>query len=192
MVFRIHKFIGVAAFAIVLSSCAGSGFAPERFRTPPAPPPLDLGAGPPAGGPVSDPLTANPEQNVAAADNQAAPAAVPGDAASSVAIGRTDLLGGWKVAAGSDSCELFMSLTGWAGGYRATTKGCASSVLASVQAWNLNEREIILISGKGETVASLAATMPYDSFRVERFLVLNGLAPGARLEPGEWVKTIGD
>jgi hypothetical protein len=162
MVFRIHKFIGVAAFAIVLSSCAGSGFAPERFRTPPAPPPLDLGAGPaggpPAGAPVGDPLTANPEQNVAAADNQAAPDAVAGDAASSVAIGRTDLLGGWKVAAGSDSCELFMSLTGWAGGYRATTKGCASSVLTSVQAWNLNEREIVLISGKGETVASLYAT----------------------------------
>jgi predicted Zn-dependent protease len=46
--------------------------------------------------------------------------------------------------------------------------------------------------GPGETVAGIAAGMPYDSYRVERFMVLNGLAPGARLEPGQWVKVIGD
>ena len=46
--------------------------------------------------------------------------------------------------------------------------------------------------GPGETVESLAATMPYDSYQVERFRVLNGLAPGTRLEPGQWVKTVGD
>jgi len=158
MVLRMRKFICVSASAIILSACAGSGFAPERFRTPEATPPPDLSAGPAAGPPldepVRDPLTANPEQNVAAADNQAA----PGAGASDVDIGRTDLLGGWKVAAGSDSCELFMSLTGWAGGYRATTKGCASAVLTGVQAWNLNDREIVLISGGGETVARLYAT----------------------------------
>ena len=162
MALRMYKFICISASAMILSACAGSGFAPDRFRTPEATPPPDLGAGPsagpPLGEPANDPLTANPEQNVAEADNQAAPGAVPGAGASSVEIGRTDLLGGWKVAAGSDSCELFMSLTGWAGGYRATTKGCASAVLAGVQAWNLNEREIILISGGGETVARLYAT----------------------------------
>ncbi len=44
----------------------------------------------------------------------------------------------------------------------------------------------------GETIASIAAAMPYDSYQVERFMVLNGLAPGTGLEPGQWVKTVGD
>ncbi|MBT6118026.1 MAG: M48 family metalloprotease [Rhodospirillaceae bacterium] len=44
----------------------------------------------------------------------------------------------------------------------------------------------------GETAQGLAAGMPFDSYRVERFLVLNGLAPGARLERGQWVKVIDD
>jgi predicted Zn-dependent protease len=44
----------------------------------------------------------------------------------------------------------------------------------------------------GETIASIAAAMPYDSYQVERFMVLNGLTPGTRLEPGRWVKTVGD
>jgi predicted Zn-dependent protease len=34
--------------------------------------------------------------------------------------------------------------------------------------------------------------MPYDSYQVERFMVLNGLTPGTRLEPGRWVKTVED
>ena len=45
---------------------------------------------------------------------------------------------------------------------------------------------------RGETVASLAATLPFDDFRVERFRVLNGLAPGERLRRGRLVKLIGE
>lgn len=44
----------------------------------------------------------------------------------------------------------------------------------------------------GETAQSIAAEMPYESYRLERFLVLNGLDRGARLQPGQWVKAIGD
>ena len=42
----------------------------------------------------------------------------------------------------------------------------------------------------GETPASIAERMPFDSFQLERFLVLNGLAPNAALSPGQEVKTI--
>jgi hypothetical protein len=38
------------------------------------------------------------------------------------AIGRGDLAGGWKITTPSDSCQLFMTLTSWSGGYRASTK----------------------------------------------------------------------
>lgn len=154
MAVRKLVFVAISSMTIGLSACAGSGYMPDRLRTQPSAPPTDLVAGPTSENAVDDPLTANPGQNVAMAENETA-ADAPG---SSVDFGRTDLLGGWKVAAGSDNCELFMSLTGWAGGYRATTKGCASAVLTNVQAWNVEDREVILVSGNAETVARLYAT----------------------------------
>ncbi|MGE5146780.1 MAG: LysM peptidoglycan-binding domain-containing protein, partial [Candidatus Eiseniibacteriota bacterium] len=44
----------------------------------------------------------------------------------------------------------------------------------------------------GDTVESLAARMPYDDFKVERFRTLNGLVAGERLRPGQLVKLIAD
>lgn len=158
MAVRKLTFVAVSTMALGLSACAGSGFMPGRLGGQAPAPPADPVPGPVVEGTLNDPLTANPGQNVAAADNDPASQPVSGASGSNVAFGRTDLLGGWRVAAGSDNCELFMSLTGWAGGYRATTKGCASVVLTSVQAWNVENREVILISGNGETVARLYAT----------------------------------
>ena len=42
----------------------------------------------------------------------------------------------------------------------------------------------------GETAQSLASRMAYRNFQLERFLVLNGLLPGARLVPGQKVKLV--
>jgi predicted Zn-dependent protease len=42
----------------------------------------------------------------------------------------------------------------------------------------------------GETAVSLAATMPFDELRTERFQALNGLKPGEELRPGQLVKII--
>ena len=42
----------------------------------------------------------------------------------------------------------------------------------------------------GDTVQSLAARMAYRDFKMDRFLSLNGLAPGARLVPGQKVKLV--
>ncbi|MDZ4737241.1 MAG: M48 family metalloprotease [Rhodospirillaceae bacterium] len=49
--------------------------------------------------------------------------------------------------------------------------------------------EVITV-GSGQTVESLAAQMPFPDYRVERFRVLNGLAPGAQVTPGQRVKII--
>ncbi len=149
--YNIHLII----LTFLLSACASSTPAPKRFSTPEAMPPQDLTGGASTEIPAEGSLTGNREQNVAAASPADAGQNIPGGG--SATIGRTDLLGGWKVAAGSDTCELFMSLTGWAGGYRATTKGCSTALLANVQAWNLNEQEVILLNGGGETVARLFA-----------------------------------
>lgn len=49
--------------------------------------------------------------------------------------------------------------------------------------------EVIQVQG-GDTVDSLADRMAFDDYRVERFLVLNGLKRSDRLQPGQLVKII--
>lgn len=77
--------------------------------------------------------------------------------ASAEALGRTDLLGGWTVASDGDTCQLFMTLTSWTGGYRASTRGCNSEVLKSISAWNINGKQVVLAGSGGSSVASLIA-----------------------------------
>jgi predicted Zn-dependent protease len=43
---------------------------------------------------------------------------------------------------------------------------------------------------KGDSAEALAGRMPFDSFRLERFLTLNGLRRGQAPTPGEKVKVI--
>jgi len=71
------------------------------------------------------------------------------------ALGRTDLLGGWTVASAGDTCQLFMTLTSWTGGYRASTRGCNSEVLKSISAWNVSGKEVVLSGSGGSSVATL-------------------------------------
>ncbi len=116
---------------------------------------------PPPGGVAGDPLAPLPggegETQVAAIDNNLAPAPMTAPAGGSASIGRTDLLGGWTVASATDTCQLFMSLTTWSGGYRATTRGCASETLQGVSAWNLEGQQVSLLNDSGNTVARLTA-----------------------------------
>lgn len=48
----------------------------------------------------------------------------------------------------------------------------------------------VVIVRPGDTIQSLASRMAYRDFQVERFTSLNGLAPGARLVPGQKLKLI--
>jgi predicted Zn-dependent protease len=50
----------------------------------------------------------------------------------------------------------------------------------------------VVTVGKKDTAESLAARMPFDSYRLERFLALNGLRPGEPLTVGQEVKIITD
>ena len=110
---------------------------PQTAQTPPSEEPLPEG-------------TPGEQTDVAAAPAQ--PMAEP---PSATEIGRTDLLGGWTIASTGDSCQLFMTLTTWSGGYRATTRGCKSATLKSVSAWDLNGKQVILKNGDGSNVARL-------------------------------------
>ena len=44
----------------------------------------------------------------------------------------------------------------------------------------------------GETPESLAARMPFESYAMQRFLVLNGMQPGEALKPGRKVKLVAE
>lgn len=108
----------------------------------PGQPPLDPNAPPPTPPP---PMTtpAKPAQVAAAGPDKGAP------------VGRTELLGGWRLSSGADNCQLFMNLTSWAGGYRAISKGCNSPDMAKISAWDLQGRQVILKGADGSVVATL-------------------------------------
>lgn len=73
-------------------------------------------------------------------------------------ISRTDLLGGWTISAAGESCQLFMTLTTWAGGYRASTRNCINAAFQGVSAWNIEAGQVQLLNDAGTTVARLYPT----------------------------------
>ena len=63
--------------------------------------------------------------------------------------------------------------------------------LSMTEAARLQPYRIRIVTvGRGDTVESLAARMPFDRANVERFRVLNDLRPGERVAPGDRVKLV--
>jgi predicted Zn-dependent protease len=63
--------------------------------------------------------------------------------------------------------------------------------LSAQEAAAIKPRRIDVVTVKsGDTIEKLAARMAYDSFKVERFTVLNALKPGESLSPGRKVKIV--
>lgn len=150
--------------AVALAGCGSVGAIGLNRGANQQPPPADpvmvspvqsstlppvAGAAPPLG--QGGVVGAAPGTQTAAVNPQPA-------APSTAALGRTDLLGGWTIVSSGESCQLFMTLTSWTGGYRASTRGCSSEVLKSISAWNLNGSQVVLAGTGGSTVATLAAS----------------------------------
>jgi hypothetical protein len=146
---RIPVVLGLVA-ALGTSGCAGMfgqrEAAPEPLPAVPAAP-VKAAALPP---PVEQPKPVEEEP-------KPEPAALP-PPEQQLAIDRSQLLGGWTIESGGERCQLFMVLTGWSGGYRASTRGCQSPELKGVSAWNLAGKEITLKDSATAPVATLYAT----------------------------------
>src|SRR5258707_10970603 len=69
----------------------------------------------------------------------AAPAPAAGGGAGG--LGRTDLLGGWTIAPGGESCPLFMTLTSWTRGYPAPPPGFNDRPLEKIFAGHLARQQ---------------------------------------------------
>lgn len=104
-------------------------------------------------GTLDAPPTAG-QQDVAVA-NPAAPATVP---TVSGPPQREDVLGQWTAASGGTTCQVFVTLTGWQGGYRASQRGCTDATLSQVGAWNIEGNNVVLKDASGNPIATLAKT----------------------------------
>ena len=63
--------------------------------------------------------------------------------------------------------------------------------LSASEAAELRPQRIRVVQvASGDTVESMASRMAFEDYRVERFLVLNGLKRGDRLQAGQLVKII--
>ncbi|HEX2257816.1 MAG TPA: AprI/Inh family metalloprotease inhibitor [Afifellaceae bacterium] len=171
----IHRLTAAVVATALLGGCAsiipGSGGQDRRPPAPLAAAPagaVERGQLPPPGGQqVAGVLPGGGSADTAAAEAALAGGAAPQpgggqvaavDPGGTVEIGRTDLLGRWTLSAGADNCDIFMTLTTWSGGYRATTRNCASPAMQGVAAWNLNGRQVALVDESGATVARLYPT----------------------------------
>ena len=75
--------------------------------------------------------------------------------------------------------------------FRRTTysfRRLSASEAASVKPMHIK----VVRVGPGDTVASLAARMPFDELREERLRMLNGLAPGQPVAPGQMIKLVAE
>lgn len=160
------------SLGVFLAGCSALPFGGEDRRLARAPAPLPPLAAAPAGSVSAIPLpppagTPPAGTDVAAASGLAAldpaaqnasPAAAAAAPAAGVEVGRTDLLGGWTISSAGDTCQLFMTLTTWSGGYRASTKGCKNPAIQNISAWNLEGRQVQLLNDSNTTVARLYAS----------------------------------
>lgn len=129
---------------------------PPTVQSSALPPPPGASEGyPPAGQPQGYPSAA-----AAPAPGPAAPPppAVSADRARSLTM--ADLAGDWVLMSGADNCRVTMSLTSWAGGRRAMSRGCTQPELQRISAWMLDGKQVILKGSDGAMVASLYSAEP--------------------------------
>lgn len=74
-------------------------------------------------------------------------------------VTREQMVGAWKVSTGGSSCQMFLALTKWSGGFRAASRGCPGAA-ASVTAWNVSGNQVQLKDSSGSTVAVLLSSGP--------------------------------
>lgn len=70
---------------------------------------------------------------------------------------KEELIGRWTMSSGGQSCDVFLSLTKWTGGFRAASRGCSAD-LALISAWNVEGKQVVLTDSSGSNAARLYKT----------------------------------
>lgn len=159
---KMHTLLVAVAVAAVLGGCQRTSF--DGLNTQPQPAPL-LPA--PVGGVQSGQLA--PPTQPQPGEFPAAPTAPEQTMSPQVAdanapeLTREALIGRWSAGTGGTSCDVFLSLTKWTGGYRAASRGCVGAA-ASIAAWDVQGKQVILADSSGNQIARLyqSASERYD------------------------------
>ncbi len=159
MAIRFHVLLTIGITAVLATGCSlypfGRGESRARGPDPLAAAPTGTVTDAPLPAPTAAEATQAPSGLASLDPSLQTASAPPPPPAPAGSIGRTDLLGGWTIASGTDSCQLFMTLTTWAGGYRASTRGCSNPPLQTISAWNMDGEQVQLFNDAGTTVARI-------------------------------------
>jgi len=170
--------LSAMALAVVLSGCQRTSYGsiPQAAPQPLTPAPLGSvnssqlpapGVGQPGtiqqapGQPgVAQPGTG---QFPTAPEAPASPAGLDAAVAAAPEITREALVGRWTVSSAGASCDVFLALTPWSGGFRAASRGCIGEP-SSISSWDVQEKQVLLSDANGNQIARLYQSAPqrYD------------------------------
>ncbi len=95
-----------------------------------------------------NPDAANGPQTAVAGDGSVQNVATAGP------LTKEAMVGAWSVTTSGQSCQMFMALTKWSGGFRAASRGCPGEA-AAVSSWNVSGNQVVLSDTNGNRVATL-------------------------------------
>ncbi len=78
-------------------------------------------------------------------------------AANAPDVTRDSLVGRWTISTGGNSCDVFLALTKWTGGYRAASRGCSDQA-SLISAWDVQGKQVLLGDSSGAQFARLYKT----------------------------------
>lgn len=145
----------VTGLAIVLSlagcqrtsySDAGSSYSPAPLQAQPVPS-VQSGALPDPTTQTSGQFPAAPQQQASLGASDMAGAAP----ATALDVTKESMVGNWKVANGSASCDMFLTLTNLGSGSRGGTRGC-SGELTAMGSWEVSGKQVLLKDRNGNVI----------------------------------------
>ena len=150
---KMHTLLVAVAVAAVLGGCQRTSFG--GLNTQPQPAPLmPAPVGGVQSGQLAPPMTPQPGEFPAAPTAPEQTLSPQVAEANAPELTREALIGRWSATSGGTSCDVFLSLTKWTGGYRAASRGCVGDA-AAISAWDVQGKQVILSDNSGNQVARL-------------------------------------
>ncbi|MEM9107889.1 MAG: protease inhibitor Inh/omp19 family protein [Pseudomonadota bacterium] len=78
-------------------------------------------------------------------------------AANAPEVTRESMVGRWTISTGGNSCDVWLALTPFSGGYRAATRQCLDQT-SMIKAWDVQGNQVLLRDTDGNQFASLYKT----------------------------------
>ncbi|MEM6464147.1 MAG: AprI/Inh family metalloprotease inhibitor [Pseudomonadota bacterium] len=134
---------------VVAAGCSRTGFTPRTGQPSPLAPA-------PVGNVQSNELTPAGQTDFPDAPTTQGPSEqeLQQVAANAPDVTLDSLVGRWTISTGGNSCDVFLALTQWTGGYRAASRGCTDQA-ALISAWNVEGKQVLLSDTSGNQFATL-------------------------------------